>query len=226
MTLYLASAFPSAKVYALDLSEIKLEREKIPSNVEFIRGNLHHLIGVDPRMGEGSFDFVFSRYLCAGIEDWSAHVSKVATLLKKGGWLEMHDAYSLCLWQNDEIITDSTQWIQYVSPPKPWPEHDPWALQFFLSLLRSNGFEDVDGFGVSAPWERPPLTGEKAKGNAWAEYVSGGRFFDWVEPIFERLFPGEQERERREMLIKEARGSFEPEVGKEMRSAVFWGRKT
>lgn len=155
MTLYLAKKFPNAQVYGLDLSEVRLEN--IPKNVSFICGNALKLIGVDPRLEEGTFDYVYSRYLCAGVDDWPAHIAKTTTLVAPGGWLEMLDAFSFVMRKYGQPIPKEKEWYQYVFHSRTWPQNDPFAVDCFKDLLQENGLKDVDGKPVPAPWEPPPL---------------------------------------------------------------------
>ncbi|CAK3816294.1 Hypothetical predicted protein [Lecanosticta acicola] len=222
MTLFLAERFPNAKVYGVDLSPIHLEN--VPPNVEFIQGNVHHLIGKDERLQPGTFDFVFWRYLCMGVPDWEEHVSKVARLVREGGWVEMHEHFMPALWKDDRHVTKDSEWFGLLTKPKPWPEGDPFAVQYFQNLFQAQGFSEMGGLPVSAPFD-PPEKLQGQDGQAWARYVAEKHFIQWVYPIMERLFPGEEGKADRARLAAEAERIFATEDGKHFRFAVVWGRK-
>jgi 2-polyprenyl-3-methyl-5-hydroxy-6-metoxy-1,4-benzoquinol methylase len=84
MTHEMATAFPHAQVYGLDLSPVPNVREKLP-NIEYVQGNVMELSDSktrDPRFENGSFDFIFSRLLIAGMTDWKGYVERCVTLTR------------------------------------------------------------------------------------------------------------------------------------------------
>lgn len=93
-TVRLAQLYPSARVIGVDMSPVPVERlwKDIPSNVEFITGDIKHLIaaGEEPFKQE-SFDYVFQRFLLLGMTDWPFYIPSLATILAPGGWLECQD---------------------------------------------------------------------------------------------------------------------------------------
>jgi SAM-dependent methyltransferase len=81
-----ASKFPGAQVYGLDLSPVPNIRKRLP-NVEYIQGDLFELTNAnkpDPRFERGSFDYIFSRLLIAGMTDWKGYVERCVDLSKPG----------------------------------------------------------------------------------------------------------------------------------------------
>lgn len=82
----IATAFPRAEVYGLDLSPVPNVREKLP-NIEYVQGNVMELSDSktrDPRFENGSFDLIFSRLLIAGMTDWKSYVERCVALTKPG----------------------------------------------------------------------------------------------------------------------------------------------
>jgi hypothetical protein len=81
----LGAAFPDAKVYGIDLTPVPALRPKL-ENIEYIEGNVFELTspGVDTRIEKGSFDYVFSRFLMAGMTEWERYVKLCAALTKPG----------------------------------------------------------------------------------------------------------------------------------------------
>jgi trans-aconitate methyltransferase len=82
----IATTFPRARVYGLDLSPVPNVREKLP-NIEYVQGNVMELSDSktrDPRFENGSFDLIFSRLLIAGMTDWKGYVERCVALTKPG----------------------------------------------------------------------------------------------------------------------------------------------
>src|SRR4051812_7315858 len=68
----IASTFPKAQVYGLDLSPVPNIREKL-QNIEYVQGNFNDITGPngsDARFEKGSFDYIFARLLVLGMTDW------------------------------------------------------------------------------------------------------------------------------------------------------------
>lgn len=165
MTLLLAKKFPNASIYGVDLSDISIENK--PDNVTFIQGNLHQLIGQDSRLERGSADYIYSRFMAAGVEDWYEHVKNISTLLAPGGYLELHESIR-AIWRDDkdEEISRDWQWLQLMHPDQSWPPNDPTGLKFFQSLLRNSGLEQYNG----KVYKLSPSA--KPEARLWSEFAS------------------------------------------------------
>ncbi|KAL5394639.1 hypothetical protein PMIN02_004777 [Paraphaeosphaeria minitans] len=84
----MASTFPDAQVFGVDLSPVPQVRQKL-SNISYVQGNI---MNVDhAAFEENSFDLIFSRLLVLGMSNWKAYVERCVSLTKPGGWVEMHD---------------------------------------------------------------------------------------------------------------------------------------
>jgi trans-aconitate methyltransferase len=79
----IASKFPNAQVYGLDLSPVPNVRAKL-SNIEYIHGDFNKLVNSDLRFVKDSFDYIFSRLLIMGMTDWKDYVERCVTLTKPG----------------------------------------------------------------------------------------------------------------------------------------------
>lgn len=90
MTVLLAEKHPSAIVYGVDLSPVPPVHKK-PANVEYVIQDITTLVGADERFQKATFDYTFNRMLVAGMTDWPGYVSTVYSLLRPGGWAEMHE---------------------------------------------------------------------------------------------------------------------------------------
>lgn len=77
--------FPGASVYGVDLSPVPAIRPK-PKNVEYIQGDILELTapGGDEPLVKGSFDYVFSRALMAGMNRWDEYFKLCVALAKPG----------------------------------------------------------------------------------------------------------------------------------------------
>lgn len=217
MTLLLANKFPSSTVYGVDLSEVNVDNR--PDNVSFIQGNIHNLIDNDPRLVRGSADYIFSRFMAAGVEDWLEHVKSISKLLVPGGYLELHEGIR-ATWRNknDEEISRDWQWLQLLQPGMYWPQNDPTGLNFFQSLLCTAGFENVEG----KVYKLTPS--EKPEARLWSEYARELFPTTWIAPI-QRLLPGDENQRRRKELEEEVFETLKPREDVYFPCVVVWGRK-
>jgi trans-aconitate methyltransferase len=82
----IASEFPNAQVYGLDLSAVPNVREKLP-NIEYVQANFNDVTSSDEpddRFKKGSFDYIFSRLLVLGMADWNGYIKRCVALTKPG----------------------------------------------------------------------------------------------------------------------------------------------
>ena len=82
MTHMLAAKYPDAQVIGVDMAPVLVSRHGMRPNVEYIQGDIKELIGRHPRLGLGSFDYIFQRFLLFGIRDWGNHLETISTLLR------------------------------------------------------------------------------------------------------------------------------------------------
>ncbi|KAH6641978.1 S-adenosyl-L-methionine-dependent methyltransferase [Boeremia exigua] len=217
MTLLLAKRFPSATVYGVDLSDIDIDNK--PDNVTFIQGDIHKLIANDPRLAPGSADYIYSRFMAAGVNDWSEHVKSISTLLAPGGFLELHESIR-ATWRdsNDVEISRDWQWLQLMHPGMFWPSNDPTGLDFFQSLARNAGLENVQG----KVYKLSPS--DKPEAQLWSAFARDLFPTSWVAPI-QRLLPGEENRARRKELQDELFETLKPREGVYFPCVVVWGQR-
>jgi trans-aconitate methyltransferase len=109
----LASKFPAAQVYGIDLSSMPEEHANRPANLEYIQGDVMKLLSGagDARLNKGNVDYSFHRLLLCGMAKWPEYVKTVASSVCSGGWVEMHE------W-NWQIMEDGKN----VSEEWPWQE--------------------------------------------------------------------------------------------------------
>jgi ubiquinone/menaquinone biosynthesis C-methylase UbiE len=82
----IASQFPDAQVYGLDLSPVPNIREKL-QNIEYVQADFNEVTGPtepDARFKKGSFDYIFSRLLVLGMTDWKGYIGRCIGLAKPG----------------------------------------------------------------------------------------------------------------------------------------------
>jgi trans-aconitate methyltransferase len=106
MTHWIASEFPNAQIYGLDLSPVPNIREKLP-NIEYIQANFNDVTGPDEpdaRFKQASFDYIFSRLLILGMTKWENYVERCVALAKPGV------CHALALWKSktNTICTNTT----------------------------------------------------------------------------------------------------------------------
>lgn len=217
MTVILAKKFPNATVYGADLSPVDIDNK--PSNVSFMQGNIHNLINKHPRVQRGSADYIFSRFMVAGVEDWLEHIKSISTLLAPGGYLELHETIR-AIWrdENDEEISRDWEWMKLMHPDMFWPPNDPTGLEYFQSLMKSAGLEDVDGKAYKlSPSDRP-------EAQPWTKYIRELFSTGFLGPV-QRLLPGAENQERREAVQRQMFEDLKPREGVYFPVAVVWGRK-
>ena len=80
-------------IYGIDLTPTNLENRPSAATkpAEFILGDFISLAGTDARLGWGSVDFAWSRFLLCGLTNWPGYVERVFRLLKPGAWAQMVD---------------------------------------------------------------------------------------------------------------------------------------
>ena len=120
VTRHLASIYPSATVYGVDLSPVPptTSSDAIPStppNVEYIIGDIRKLAKEDERLKAGNFDYIYQRLLVCGMTHWPSYISQMTALLRPGtGWLEIHDYAEITYnaHDSDRIISADWKWLQ------------------------------------------------------------------------------------------------------------------
>ena len=120
VTRHLASIYPSATVYGVDLSPIPptTSSDAIPStppHVEYIIGDIRKLAKEDERLQAGNLDYIYQRLLVCGMTHWPSYISQMTALLLPGtGWLEIHDYAEITYnaHDSDRIISADWKWLQ------------------------------------------------------------------------------------------------------------------
>lgn len=131
-TLQLASMFPAAKVYGLDISDAPESTQQIaPHNVSWAIGNVLdiHNNGIDEDCGNdksgnvmsreifspNGLDYIFGRMLFLGISDWAKYFSTCARSLSPGGIIEHQDLdWKFYRVGTHECLSDDWDWHRQV----------------------------------------------------------------------------------------------------------------
>lgn len=124
-TLQIASIFPTAKVYGVDLSAVPEAVMKMaPTNVAWAVGNVldvdYNKLADDVMSREvftpGALDYIFGRMLFLGIDDWSRYFSTAYHSLRSGGVIEHQDLdWAFFRAGSSKCLSDDWEWHQAVT---------------------------------------------------------------------------------------------------------------
>jgi trans-aconitate methyltransferase len=122
VTHLMSDAYPQATCIGLDLSETPRLRPQA-ANVQFLKGNVTaqrptQWTTVDGKptlpQDEHLFDFVFSRLLILGMSDWQNFFKTEYSLLKPGGWAEVHDLVWDWCDADGTVVSDEWSWLRCI----------------------------------------------------------------------------------------------------------------
>jgi SAM-dependent methyltransferase len=119
-TLQLASMFPAATIYGIDLSPVpQAVKQMAPENVHFVQGNILDVNLEDPSEGVVSrevftprnLDYIFGRMLFLGISDWKRYFYTAAESLKPGAIIEHQDLdWKFYRVGSSEVLSENWPW--------------------------------------------------------------------------------------------------------------------
>lgn len=230
----LGKRFPKATAYGLDLSPVPDVTRQRPSNVRFIQGNILER-GDDPSsplqtsLPEAHFDLIFSRLLIMGLTNWDKYISTAYSLLKAGGWLELHEIdwifYSHDPTQptTNRIISNSWPWFRLKRSAMAERGLDAWCGSRAAVRMTEAGFDEI--FVKEYYWSFGAEGEEKPEMRAFGEYVVENMRKVNVQ-ILERLegegrVGGDEVSEMRGRMLED----LGPEKGKRWKFYVTCGRK-
>ncbi|KAF2015765.1 S-adenosyl-L-methionine-dependent methyltransferase [Aaosphaeria arxii CBS 175.79] len=156
LTHAMASEFPAAQIYGVDLSPVPELRPKLP-NIEYVIENIATLTdppNPDDRFKPASFDYVFSRLLIMGLTDWKGHLQRCVSMVKPGGWVEFHDLENVVHRVPDDVTTPTLlaphdltlAQVKSKSHPADQYLNDPAWNVTFQKLLRRKGLDPLIGW--------------------------------------------------------------------------------
>ena len=195
MTLLLSKTYPSAIVYAVDISPAAVS---LPSNVVFIHGNITTMVAQkDPRLPVGEFDYVFSRFLIGAVKNWSDWIhNTIGPLLTPGGWMELHDSPHF-EWYNrktGEHVSRDWKWLRIYQQHAEKHGLGGYAGRQLKSELPDilhrapTGLEDIQTRWYQTPWAPVPGRPETEK---FATYALG-TLKDTFSAAVDKIVPAEQ----------------------------------
>lgn len=221
MTMYFAKRFPDATIYAIDLAPVTVPKEHIPSNVVFVQGNITDLVDTDPRLTSGSIDFLYSRLLASGMQDWKKYIQCVALLLCHGGVLEMHDFADVALMRGDSPAFGDSKWQMYAF------EHSSKKMSLDLAtfckadiVMQDSGLKDTNIKEYRLSWGA-------AKDESEHAWVSEGRaqWFGALNIFIQNLVADESQAVQEEIMNELREQATPPVEGVYFPFYVAWGKK-
>lgn len=110
VTRYFGTQYPSATVYGIDISPVP-PFVSTPANVSYIEGDVRKLMKSDERLATASSDYIYQRLLLCGMTNWDSYIKEMATLLRPGGWIEVHDYAQIC-YKDGEVYGGDWKWMK------------------------------------------------------------------------------------------------------------------
>ncbi|KAL8987746.1 MAG: hypothetical protein Q9169_008657 [Polycauliona sp. 2 TL-2023] len=218
VTRHLGETYSSAKVYGIDISPVPTTIDPNPPKVEYILGDIREVTG---QFTPGSIDLIFSRLLVMGMTDWPAYIRDMASLLRPGGWMEMHDL-SNDWYLHGTHCSEDWEWLKalYVVA-----ERKGWDLRCGKNIKKY--MEEAGLVDVSVVVYRVPL-------GPWMEKPETKRIGTHLgkeqSTLFYHAMPKALQgmgytKEKVEELRNRSSMDTAPLEGKEMRFYVTFGRK-
>ncbi|KAM3416031.1 hypothetical protein BST61_g9517 [Cercospora zeina] len=234
----MSQRYPQAECIGLDLSRVPQLRPHRP-NVHFFQGNA---INQDPAewspnnhgspslpVNANLFDYIYSRLLILGMNDWPSFVKKEYSLLKSGGWAEIHDLSWTWFDASGKNVSDRWEWLRCLNADLQSPKKrlDTRCGERTAQWMREAGFVDVQVMPYK--WASCGITEETAElralGKFNAENVPKMLHFAIERAIADGQVPSEEMRRRIEELRKEMRETLVSGTGLHCIMYVTIGRK-
>lgn len=221
MTVYFAKRFPDAQVYGVDLGPVSIPDEYRPKNVTFIQGNITKLIETDPRLASGSVDFLFSRLLQGGMQNWKEYIECVASLLAPGGMTEMQDFPDFDLRKGEEPAFRDSKWVKFAyENVEKKMGLDLFTFRKADTLMQQSGLVETNMKEYRLNWGTKKDESEEV-------WVSGGRS-QWYAALcmaIENLVADEDPAKKDEIMKDVHERSSPPQEGVYFPFYCAWGKK-
>lgn len=205
LTTHLGTIYPNADVVGLDLSTVPELRIR-PRNVRFLKGDVMSQTPQEwtPQSGtdlvkndDRGFDYLFSRLLICGMNDWPGYLRKAFSLLNADGWAEMHDLD--WVWfdaSSGRVISDDWEWLKVLKSAAEERRLDFEGGSGVKGWMADAGFVDVK----RCVHARPSMAAEFSDadntsyeyrwpfGGAWEEEPQMKAFGDYVAREMPEMF--------------------------------------
>lgn len=234
LTDLIANSFPLATVYGLDISPVPDTRVH-PPNTHFLKGNIlqhkpYEWVAQSPSTNPWPesadselFDFIYSRFLVFGVNDWPGYIGKVFSLLKPGTFAEIHDVSWDVYNGSDANLSDSWSWFRAMRAAGAEQGLDLSCGEKIQAWMKDAGFVDIKV--KTYPW---PIGGQWAQDRVWREF---GHFeadqlpaMNWH--LIPRLLQGKGYTEDQIHAFRaEMRENLKPREGNHLVMYVVVGRK-
>ncbi|KAL9093507.1 MAG: hypothetical protein Q9165_003902 [Trypethelium subeluteriae] len=220
-TVHLGHKFPTALVYGIDLNEVPTTHQR-PANVSYIKGDMLELSNKDERLQAQSLDYVYSRLIPLGMDNWSGYINTAFNLLKPGAWVEIQELDFVFYDKNSERIDSDWKWLEEVRKTAHKKGLDMNSGSHSPSYLQDAGFVDVTTNQYVWPlgrWQEHP------EGNLMAKH-STETWPDIFTHLTQAMLQKTHSEEEIQPLLEEIRRTLVPgEEGKHMKFFVTLGRK-
>ena len=241
---YLGTRFAHAQVFGLDLSPVPQLRER-PANVRFLQGNVlsqkpsewSSIDGEDDANAAAAaaaarairtndreiFDLIYSRLLICGLTDWPKFIQTEFSLLKPGGYSEVHEVDWIWYDKSNAVLSDSWPWFRKLRAFGETKGINYSCGSHVQQWMRETGFEDVQ-----VREYRWPFGGEWGKTPEWREWGEYG--YSAMQEMFWHAIPRTMEGsgcslDEIQRMRQDMWHDFQPEEGKHWKFWVTVGRK-
>lgn len=142
-----AQANPSTQIIGVDLSNVQ-PKTPVPVNCQFQTANAEK----DWNFPE-PFDFIHSRLLALGMQDWSGYFRRCFDNLKPGGWIEAQDLHFPMVCDDGSAGPDSAliKWSHFVTEAVAKRGLDTALSDKLGQFLRIQGFVRVQEKIIKLP---------------------------------------------------------------------------
>jgi SAM-dependent methyltransferase len=199
----LAQKFSKARVYGIDPSPPPDLRGK-PDNMTYIRGTFEDLLAAnDTQLAKETFDYIFVRSLVLVVTDWPLFISRIKSLLKPGGWVEVQD------WSNRSFVNPSSpkpvdldwEWYKSLSAAVKARGTDLALGEKLTGLLDIAGLEDVASEQFVVPITPCPSVPDSQPLHVYVSEALPGTY----QILLERYLQNRHSTDKIENFKKEAR---------------------
>lgn len=239
VTDYLAREYPEAEVSGLDISPVPNFMNR-PANARFLQGNiLTEKPGVwlpstrrttkheqqEPSIADTEyFDLIFSRLLVFGLTDWPRYIRTAFSMLKPGGWVEVHDTDFIWFDKDGKVISSDWAWLNRIRASA-----EARGMDFSCARNARQRMEEVGLVDVRVTEYRWPFGGQWETSLLWREWGEYGArgVAELLWHAIPRFMDGQPDG-RAEVIARmreEMKRDLMPEEGKHWTFRVTCGRK-